>query len=109
VGALRPFLQKQSRHEPAFLVSRTARWTLNALALGYSYALDGAQILSAAPVNNYYSCLMEGLEALARWLTVQPDQVDDEPHYAYTREGHRYLTSAPGLISHGRPLDLKRT
>jgi len=108
VGSLRPFLQRQVRHQPAFLVAKDARWTLNALALGYSYALDGTQTLSRVPVNDYYATLMEGLEGLAKWLVVRQDQDESAvEYYAYTREGHRYLTSRPGLVSHGRALDLK--
>jgi len=108
IGALRPFLQKQSQHQPAFLVASGARWTTGALALGYGYALDGAATLKAVPIDDYYACLMEGLEGLAKRLTVVPAEEEDAPHWAYTKEGHRYLTSAPGLISHGRALDLKR-
>lgn len=106
IGSLRPFLQKTMVHQPGFLVSRSARWTLNALALGYSFGLDKTGIIAAEPDSGYYETLMEGLEGLARMLTVQPEHRDDL-NYAYTAEGTRYITSRPGM-SHGHAIALKR-
>lgn len=108
LGSLRPFLQRQSLHQPAFMASRAARWTINGLALGYSYGLDGGASLNRMPENDYYAALFEGIEGLAKWLTIRPDVEDnDEIRYAYTREGHRYQTSRPGLTN-ARSSDFKR-
>ncbi len=107
IGSLRPFLVRQSMHQPAFMVSQAARWTLNALALGYSYSLDKSGILSHEPDAGYYQTLMEGLEGLAKWLTVQAPRDDDALNFAYTAEGVRYMTSRPGM-EHGRRTELKR-
>jgi hypothetical protein len=107
-GALKPFLQKQVMHQPAFLVSQSARWTLNALALGYSYGLDKSGMLKAEPDADYYRTLMEGLEGLAKWLTLQSPSGDSEDaHYAFTETGYRYMTSRPGMPD-GRRAQLKR-
>jgi hypothetical protein len=108
LGALKPFLQKQVMHQPAFLVSQSARWTLNALALGYSWGLDKSGILKSEPDADYYRTLMEGVEALAKWLTVQAPQEDSEgANFSFTETGYRYMTSRPG-ISDGRRANLKR-
>ena len=92
-------------HRPAFMVAESARWTLNALALGYSFPVDRAGILMNNPEPGYYATLMVGLETLAKSLTVLPDMEDSEPHYAYNVEGIRYLTTRPGM-SHA--VELKR-
>jgi hypothetical protein len=105
VGSLTPFLQRQSMHRPAFMVAESARWTLNALALGYSFPVDRAGILMNNPEPGYYATLMAGLETLAKSLTVLPDIGESEPHYAYNVEGIRYLTTRPGM-SHA--VELKR-
>lgn len=98
IGSLKPFLQQQRQHQPAFMVCRSARWTVNALALGYSYGLEKTGLLSNFPVEGYYRTLMEGLESLASWLTMQAGQEDTAAqNYSYTREGRRYLSSRPGM------------
>lgn len=107
LGSLQPFLRRQTAHQPAFLVDRRARWTINALAGGYSRSLDRSGILTDDPDEGYYRTLMEGLESFGKWLTAQTAALEtDGAAYAYTRDGRRYMTSGRG--SDGGAQQLKR-
>lgn len=108
-SALLPFLQRQTLHQPAFLVSRAARWTVNALAGGYAREIDKNGQLEQAPRDDHYRCLMEGLESFARLLTIQGEtgQDADAINWQTGRDGRPYISARPN--PHGaqsRPLKL---
>jgi hypothetical protein len=96
-GNLKPYLQKQVRGMPGLLVSKQARWTLNALGGGYAYKLNKAGTLDDMPEDNQYKTLMEGLESFIGWFTVAANLTSEEggAHYGYTEDGRRFLSSLP--------------
>lgn len=107
LGALTTMLRSQSHTQPAFLVSRHARWTVNALSSGYAFGLDKMAVLNPLPDPGYYTTLMRGLESFARWLTasVTAPAGGAEINWAYTADGRPYISSRGGQ-SHG-PKELK--
>ena len=98
-GKLAPWLRKQLRGMPAFLVDESCRWTINGLAAGYKRAMRADGSLEDKPMDDVYALLIEGIEAFVAWFDVS-QQIDDseaQRHYATTADGRRYLTSrAPG-------------
>ena len=84
---------------PAFRVSPDARWTLNALAGGYSRPLkDG--VLTAEPADNRYRLLMEGLEAFAGLMAwgMEDEDMDEAANYAIAPDGRRYRSALPARM-----------
>ena len=93
---LRPLFNRESRAGMMFMVSDQAKWTLNALAGGYSRAMLKQGMLADYAEEGVYRVLMEGLESFAGVLrTGSPDEEDNGRNYAFTGDGRRY-TSALG-------------
>lgn len=93
-GILEATLRRQTMHQPAFLVARGARWTVNALAGGYARALDRSGILKDEPDEGYYRTLMEGLESFVGWLTIEASLGDTtEINYAVAPDGRKYISA----------------
>jgi hypothetical protein len=85
---LRALLRRFVHDEPAIAVHPRARWTLRALAGGYSRQLD-----SPDPTPGAYAVLMAGLESFAALLRSGLDDVDSQPAYAYTEDGRKYISA----------------
>lgn len=85
---LRALLRRFVHDEPAIAVHPRARWTLRALAGGYSRQLD-----SPDPTPGAYAVLMAGLESFAALLRGGLDAVDSQPAYAYTEDGRKYISA----------------
>lgn len=96
---IRRLLQKDSRDMPALLVSSRARWTLNALSGGYARLVNPQGMIVDFAEEGIYRTLMEGVENFTSTMKFQSSEQDYSPNYAYTKEGTRYLTSAPHLRS----------
>jgi hypothetical protein len=91
---LRNELARSAMVGSAFAANPAARWTLNALAGGYSYPVrDG--ILGAEPVENRYRVLMEGVETLCGLLSFGLQDFDEAPNLAIDARGRRYLSAMP--------------
>jgi len=85
---LRGLLRRFVHDTPAIAVHPRARWTLRALAGGYSRQLD-----SPDPTPGAYQVLMAGLESFAALLRGGLDAVDTQPVYAYTEDGRKYISA----------------
>lgn len=108
LGALTPLLRSQANTVPAFLVHKDARWTANALSLGYAFGLDKTAVLNPLPDPGYYTTLMRGLESFARWLTasVQAPAGAAGVNWAYTNDGRAYISSRGGQANGPRELKI---
>lgn len=94
LGSLKTALRSQALMQPAFLCARRARWTINALSLGYAYSLDKSGVLNPHPDPGYYATLMRGLESFTRWVSGGNAAAATAPlNYATTPDGRRYLSS----------------
>lgn len=94
LAALKPLLRSQSLAQAAFLVSRQARWTINALAMGYAFGLDKSAVLNPHPNPGYYATLMRGLESFARSVSVGvPEGQQGAINWQETPDGRRYMSS----------------
>lgn len=93
-GQLRPFLQKDIRGVPAFIVSDNARWVKNGLAGGYCRKLDKHGGLSTEPTDNGYRLVLEALECWVAYLCKSANVEDDTLSYAY-KDGKRYISLRP--------------
>jgi len=91
--ALSSLMQRESRGFPSFRVASQARWTLNALAGGYTRGLKNG-VLTESAEEGPYKILIEGLESFAG-LTDAGSLFDDDSDmtYATTAQGHRYLSA----------------
>lgn len=98
LGALANALRSQAAYQPAFLVSRHARWTVNALSQGYQFGLDKTGVLNPLPDPGYYATLMRGVESFTRWLTasVQAPAGATQVNWQYTNDGRAYISSRGG-------------
>jgi hypothetical protein len=95
--ALRSLLRERRREEPMIQIAHGARWTLNAFAGGYAYAMDKRGQVAREPVDGPYRVLMAGLESFcaAVRMLADVDPVDDAKRYAYAADGRRYVTIRP--------------
>jgi len=90
-------LSRLAHGRPALQVSAQARWTLNGFAGGYHRELARSGMLAAEPTQNSYRVLFEALESFAAILQAATrDDADMAPHYDYTPDGRRFITSRPG-------------
>lgn len=96
IAEIRNLLRRRVKEYPAFMVGHGARWTLNALAGGYSRDYRDGK-LTDGPREGPYKTLMNGLESFAALTkTGASDREDDEVNYAETPDGRRYITTMPG-------------
>jgi hypothetical protein len=95
---LHDLLGKSSRGMPVVEVAASAKWTLRALAGGYTRALVRGRLQDFAE-EGPYRLLMEGLEsflAIMRAGLAEKDETEDtEQPYAIDRFGQRYKTAMP--------------
>ncbi len=95
-GQLRDWLRKQVRGDVAFMVDKTARWTVNALSGGYARALEKSGTLAANPTDNQYQLVMEALESwVAWWDKNSEDDTDKDIRYDTTAGGRRFISLRP--------------
>lgn len=93
-GELRAALRRVARFGPVCAVSSRARWTLNALAGGYTRKVGRNGALGDEAEDGPYRVLMEGIEALMGAARLQPDDVEDQPgNMDYTRDGRAFLSA----------------
>lgn len=98
-GALKEWLTKRVRGEPALLVADNARWVINGLARGYARKLEKDGSLAKYPQDNQYRVLLEAIESFCAWFDKAHLIGDtDGRRYATTSDGRRYLTSLPGAL-----------
>lgn len=91
---LRSLMQREIRGVSALRVSTEARWTLNALAGGYSKAVLKGGLVADYAEDGPYRLLMEGLESFAGLLrTALSDDDATDLNYAYTADGRRYISA----------------
>ena len=100
---LRGLLSRQVKDQPAFLVSSRARWVLNALSGGYSYAVDKRGQLAEEPRFGAYRTLMEGLESFAGLTRI--GMVEAPPNIRVNDQGVAYVSTLPNRPS-SRPSKL---
>ncbi len=95
---LRDLLSRTVRGMPAVEIGAGARWTLRALAGGYTRAMIRGRLQDAAE-EGPYRVLMEGLEAFAAIIRTgaTDDKEDDaEQNFRYdARTGKRYVSAMP--------------
>jgi hypothetical protein len=88
---LRDCIDRTVGNNPAFIVSTRARWTLNALAGGYSRSVVGAGKISEIADDGPYKVLMEGLESV--FAAAMAGDGEPPRNYAIDPNGRRYLSA----------------
>jgi len=90
---IRALLQRPN----ALRVALAARWTLNAFAAGFAYAIDKNGMVAMEPREGVYRCLMEGLEGLAALMRqgVTEDRYG-QANIQRTAAGQTYISALPG-------------
>lgn len=88
---LRKLVDSTIGNLPALLVSTRARWTLNALAGGYSRSVTGTEIVSDMADPGPYQILMEGFESTLARAFGEGD--GEERNYAVDAKGRKYLSA----------------
>jgi hypothetical protein len=94
---LRDALSRQVRGLPAVEIARGARWTLRALAGGYTRAMARGRLQDYAE-EGPYRVLMEGLESFLGMMArveAREEGDDAEPNFSYDRQGRRYESAMP--------------
>jgi len=92
---LRPMFQREKAGLPVVMISDRARWTLNALAGGYSRVLLKQGVLADYAEEGVYRTLMEGLESFLGLNALgSPDDGEADLNYAYAG-GRRYVSALP--------------
>lgn len=95
---IRDALGRSVRGFPAVEVSSSAKWTLRALAGGYTRAMVRGRLQDAAE-EGPYRVLMEGLEAFCGLVSTRPEEnADDDSDQRYRvdeRTGVRYASAMP--------------
>lgn len=96
-GALTPWLKRQTRGQPSFVVDDRCRWLVNGLARGYARKLTKNGTLEAQPVDNQYKCLVEALEAYVSVFGVVQENSDSyqQRRYSTTPDGRRFVSTLP--------------
>lgn len=95
-GKLAPWMRKQVRGVPAFMVRPEARWVVNGLAEGYARRLGADGRLVDHPDDGPYKLIIEALESFVSWFDIAQQYDNDtvpQRHYATTTDGRRYLSS----------------
>ena len=93
-GALHSLFQREKAGMPMIMVSDTARWTLNALAGGYSRVLLKQGMLADYAEEGVYRTLIEGLESFVGLTeTGQADDAAQDLNYQYASNGRKYLSA----------------
>lgn len=96
-GGGRAFLRREFErggYAAGCQINPAARWTLNALAGGYSYPLHHG-LLAAEPGDNHYRLLMEGIESLCGLLSYGRESLDESPNVAIDARGRKYISAMP--------------
>lgn len=85
-------IRERRQHEPMLLVSPSAHWCIKAFVGGYARALshDGSP---GEPERNHYALVMEALESLTGTATARSLNDEEQPRYATTPDGRRYMTT----------------
>ena len=93
----RDMLGRTTRGVPAVEISSRARWTLRALAGGYTRAMVRGRLQDYAEEGPYRT-LMEGLESfmgLVRSGAGEDKEDDENQNYSVDRWGNRYVSAIP--------------
>lgn len=102
--ALRSLMGLRKRDEPQLLVGYGARWTVNALASGFAYAVLRGGQLTREPVDGPYRVLMEGLESFVAAMGFVDDTGEHEARYTTDDGGRRYKTILARGETYGQEL-----
>jgi hypothetical protein len=89
---LRSAVDRTNGDLPALLVSTRARWTLNALAGGYSRSVTTGKVVSEIADEGPYKVLAEGLESLMA-VVAGTGAGETAGNYAMDPSGRRYLSA----------------
>lgn len=89
---VRRLLRTSRQGDPSLCISGDAKWTCNGFAAGYSRALTRGATLSDEPKPGVYDTLIGALESFCGMMHYQ-DTEDDQPNYAYTESGQRFISS----------------
>jgi hypothetical protein len=95
---LREAFRRVSHGEPAVAISENCRWTLRALAGGYSRGVRKSGLVAEDADPGPYRVLMEGLEAFLGMIRLGVREADDDEAtqaYSYDRQGRRYKSVMP--------------
>jgi hypothetical protein len=94
--ALTPWLRRQIKGFPAFMVSPDATWAINGMLAGYARSLDISGKVSDQPEPNQYCLLLQGLESLISEFDAATQAEDDdnsEINWQYTGDGRRFMSA----------------
>lgn len=96
-GVLKDWLTKREQGDTVFLVSSSAKWTINGLARGYARRLEKGGELAEHPTDNQYRVLLEAIESFVAWFARSEKSADAsmQVRYATSRDGRRYQTILP--------------
>jgi hypothetical protein len=110
IDAIRALLASTTgRGDPLLRILGRVRWAINGFASGYCYPINAATgAPRAQPADNVYKLLLDGLGAVAGLLRGNPERATrDQPNYAYTSDGRRYISALPAHAAPA-PQELKR-
>jgi hypothetical protein len=93
---IRRCLAVREKGLPLFRCALSARFTINAMAGGYSFEIRRDGTMSDEPRDGLYRCLVEGLESFTGMLKQASFADAGTPNYQYTPDGRRYISSLPG-------------
>ena len=101
-GFLSDYFGRRGKNGPVVEIAEEARWTLNALAGGYSRAVRtrGAIAMPTEAIeDSRYKVLMEGIESFCALLSLGMAGEDEDEHanWAFDRSGRRYKSAMPDL------------
>lgn len=92
---LRNRLAQLSRGAPAVAISKHARWTLRAMAGGYSRSMQRKGTLMGEAEDGPYKMLMEGIESFVAIGAEKEIGDGAEQNFAVNKHGQRYESAMP--------------
>jgi hypothetical protein len=89
-GSLNSVIRLQVRGQPALTIHPNAKWTVNAIAGGYSHDVMPSGQEKPEPKRNDYAILMQGLESCVKALD---NEENDEDYNYRVHNGRKYLST----------------
>lgn len=91
---LRALMRRQTKGLPCFIVSSSAKWTLNGLAGGYCREVLKTGALADYAEDGIYKILIEGIESFAGlFRSGLADEDDSGINWRYTGDGRRVISA----------------
>lgn len=95
IGCMANHVNQTNKGRPAFQVSDSSRWVINAMSRGYARKLLPTGNYADFPEKNQYSLIMEAIESFASYIKHGKMEGEDELTRAMTTGGRAYFSSLP--------------